>query len=331
MKVQVFMFVALCALALIAEPARAQSTADSQKSSNLSDPIAALLHLGAYAKAASPEAPARDAVALGLAKAKTYKFASADYPGAGTSLVIDENLNTILGDTQFNNLLGFTLKGSNYQLLVLPGRGANEATGINTSGQIVGIYLDASGVQHGFLDNAGVVTNIDDPAALPQQTTPLDLNDGGEIVGEYEDSALVIHGFWTTDGVTFNNVDFPAATSTLVSGVNTAGDIAGQWTDASMVDHGFLLHGGVYTSLDFPLAKGTTAFGINDSGEIAGYFSDASGVFHGFIYSGGSFTQIDVAGAAQTQLTRIKNNGRITGVYVDAKMPSGETHGLTGH
>ncbi len=331
MKVQASLFVAFCALALMAEPARAQATVNSQKSSTLSDPISALLHLGAYAKPANHEAPARDAVALGLAKAKTYKFASADFPGAGTSIVLDENLNTILGVTQFKGLSGFTLKGSNYQLLVLPGLGANEATGINTSGQIVGIYLDASGVQHGFLDNAGVVTNIDNPAALPSQTTPLDLNDGGEIVGEYEDSTLVVHGFWTTDGVTFNNVDFPAATSTVASGVNTAGDIVGQWLDASSVDHGFLLHAGVYTSFDFPLSTGTTAFGINDSGEIVGYFSDASSVFHGFIYSGGSFTQVDVAGAAQTQLTRIKNNGHITGAYNDSNMPTGEAHGLTGH
>jgi hypothetical protein len=336
MKMQTFMLVALCALALVALPALAQSTANSQKSSTLGDSIAALLHLGRYAPVASSKPSARDAVALGLAKAKTYKFASADFPGAGMSLALDENLlsngsvNTVLGVTQFTSPSGFTLKGGTYQLLVLPGAGANEALGINTGGQIVGVYLDASNVAHGFLDTAGVVTNIDDPAAAVGTTTVFDVNDSGEMVGFYQDGAAVYHAFWTTDGVTFNNFDFPGAKLTEAAGVNTAGDIVGVWEDAANVDHGFLLHGGLYTSFDFPLSTSTTAIGINDSGAIAGTFADASNVNHGFIYAGSSFTQVDVAGAAGTELTRIKNNGHVTGIYTDANKPSGESHGLTG-
>lgn len=51
------------------------------------------------------------------AAAKVYKFASADYPGAAGSLVFDENLSTVLGDSSFNSSFGFTLKGSNYATL----------------------------------------------------------------------------------------------------------------------------------------------------------------------------------------------------------------------
>jgi probable HAF family extracellular repeat protein len=324
MKTHAFTFVALFALALMAEPALAQSTANSQKSTNLADHIFARLHLDSGAEMANSQHPARDAVALGLAKAKVYKFASADYPGAGTSLVFDENITTILGDTSVVGTSGFTLKGGTYQLLSVPGSIATEGTGINTGGQIVGIYEDASTVDHGFLDTAGVITNIDDPVAAAGTTQVIGINDSAELVGGYEDGAFVSHAFWTTDGVTFNNFDFPGATSTTAADVNTAGDIVGIWTDSSSNTHSFLLHGGLFTSFDFPLAKSTSAIGVNDSGEIAGAFTDASGVQHGFIYAGGSFTQVDVSGAASTALTRIKNNGHLSGFYTDS---SGESHG----
>lgn len=268
-------------------------------------------------------------MALGLASAKTYKFASADYPGAGINFVFDENLTTILGDTDFTVGQGFTLKGNNYQLLNLPGSQDSEATGINSGGQIVGLYRDVGGTLHGFFYSGGVVTNIDSPNAPVGNTTPNGLNDAGEIVGSYIDSASVIHGFSTPDGVNFTTIDCPGATSTVPGGVNTAGDISGQYTDAFMNVHGFLLKAGVFTTLDFPLAASTTAIGLNDSDEIAGYFTDRNSVNHGFIYSGNAFIQVDVSGATQTQLTRIKNNGHITGVYVDNI--GGNEHGLTGH
>ena len=298
------------------------------------DRIARLLHSGAYSSVAASQGlsrealPTRNAVAMGLAHAKTYSFASADFPGAGSSDVFDENSSMIVGTTTFSsNELAFTLKGSTYQLLTLPGAQASVATAINTGGQIVGIYADATDATHGFLFNSGVLVNIDDPDAAVGQTDVLDINDGGEIVGFYQDNASVVHGFLTNDdGVSFSNIDFPGATSTQAVGVNSAGEIVGTWTDASSKTHGFSLMSGVFTTFDFPLAVSTTAFSINDNGEIAGSFSDAT-TDHGFVYSNGQFTQIDVSGASSVELTRIKNNGRITGIYIDS---TNEVHGLTG-
>lgn len=268
-----------------------------------------------------------DAVALGLASAKVYRFASADFPGASTSLVFDMNPGTILGDCSFGGAFQtFTQKGTNYQSLSVPNSLANEATGINTSGQIVGVYEDFTTVTHGFLDTAGVFTSLDSLAGT--SVVPLDINDSGEIVGTYVDTASVSHGFSTLDhGASYTLFDFPGATSTLAAGVNTAGTITGEWTDSASVRHGFLYSGGVFTNLDFPLATGTTAIGINDSNEIAGVYSDATSTSHGFLYSDGAYTKVDVAGASETQLTRIKNKGQITGEYIDSAM--GE-HGLVG-
>lgn len=257
--------------------------------------------------------------------AKIYKFASADFPGAAGSLVFDENTSTVLGDSSFSSSFGFTLKGVNYATLTVPGSSANEATGINTTGAIVGIYVDLSSVTHGFLKKGGTVTTMDLAGGTIE---PFDINDSGEIVGAFLDAANVAHGFSSPDGVTFTTFDMPGAKSTLAAGVNTAGVISGVWTDAANVNHGYIYSDGRFTSIDFPSATNTTVIGINDSNEVAGFYADAASAFHGFLYSNGVFTTVDVAGANETQLTRIKNNGTLTGLYIDS---SHESHGATGH
>lgn len=259
------------------------------------------------------------------AAAKVYKFASADFPGAASSLVFDENISTVLGDSAFSSSFGFTLKGGNYAALAVPGSTANQATGINTAGAVVGIYVDFASVAHGFLKNGSTFTTLDLAGGTIE---PIAINDSGEIVGGFIDAASVTHGFSSPDGHTFTTFDVPGSTSTTAAGVNTAGVISGVWSDAANVSHGFIYSGGTFTSLDFPAATATVAIGINDNDEVAGYYEDAANVFHGFVYSNGAFKTVDVAGATGTQLTRIKNNGKITGVYTDS---NNESHGLTGH
>lgn len=329
MNIRKLTLLTLVGLVLLAQISPAQTAARINKTSELARRVMAPLRLGPYATAPDlSKKPLPSAVELGLATAKTYNFASADYPGTATNLVYDENLNTILGITEFNDEQSFTLKGNNYQFLNLPGSQDSGATGINTSGQIVGGYTDVGGTVHGFLFSGGVVTNVDDPNASIGTTTPYDLNDAGEIVGAYIDSANVTHGFSTPDGINFTDINCPGAINTLATGVNISGDISGQYTDASLITHAFLLKAGVFTTLDFPLSTFTVALGINDSDQIAGYFLDKNNAEHGFIYSANHFTQVDVAGAVHTQLSRIKNNGRITGDYADN---IGGWHGLTGH
>jgi len=322
---------ALFALTL-ATPALTQSGTAVQKKQTAPDPLALLRpHWSHPASSIGTKTSALDAVGMGLATAKVYRFTSADYPGAGLSVVFDENTTTatVVGVFSFSSTspeTGFTLHGGVYQTFSVPGSlPGGLLTGINTSGAMVGTYADTSDVSHGVLDVAGVFTNIDEPSG---GTVPYDINDNGEIVGGYTDISNVTHGFYTTDnGVTFTNFDFPGATSTIAAGVNTAGMITGQWTDSTFNLHGFILNGGVFTSIDFPLATDTTAIGINDSNEVAGYYTDAT-TTHGFIYSNGAFARVDVAGAAGTELSRIKNKGQVTGGYYDATQ---ELHAMTGH
>ena len=210
-----------------------------------------------------------------------YEFTSVDYPGAAQSLVFDTDGTTALGAFFFDPgnasspATAFTVAGGVYQILNVPDSTASVATGINTSGLIVGLYQDVAGSTHGFAtSDSSTFNDVDFPGATSTQA--IDVNDAGDIVGDYFDAANVEHGFVSSGG-TFTAIDFPGATSTAVAGINANGDIVGGYTDTTGTHHGFLLSGGVFTPINFPLASDTTAFGINDNGDIAGYYTDTAG------------------------------------------------------
>jgi hypothetical protein len=84
----------------------------------------------------------------------------------------------------------------------LAGTNGSIADGINDSGAIIGEFLDASLVNHGYLRNAGTFVVLDDPnaAQLPISftnlgTVPRRINPSGTVAGLYSDSAGVRHAF----------------------------------------------------------------------------------------------------------------------------------------
>jgi hypothetical protein len=104
---------------------------------------------------------------------------------------------------------GFQLNGSNYIDVDDPqGTGCcglnayTVATRINNNGQIVGYYIDATGI-HGFLDRSGQYGQIDEPmatyqpnAAVPGVVTfPLGITDSGIIAGSYYGTNGLENGF----------------------------------------------------------------------------------------------------------------------------------------
>ena len=101
---------------------------------------------------------ADDAVAQGLAAAKVYQFASADYPGAVQSLIFDTDGTTALGafvfDPGSSPTTAFTLTAGVYQILNVPGSTTSIATGINGAGLIVGVYEDLASVAD-YLERRG--------------------------------------------------------------------------------------------------------------------------------------------------------------------------------
>ena len=214
-----------------------------------------------------------------------------------------------------------------YTFLSFDATGAvrTEGLGIDENGQIVGFYVDAGGVTHGFRNSGGVFSTIDDP--LGTATFAFGINDPGQIVGYYLDASQLAHGFLDSKG-SFTTLDDPLAMrGTLAQGIAENGRIVGYYADGSGLDHGFLLDKGTYTTIDDPLARaGTFAEGINDPGTIVGYYVDAAGHTHGFSDSKGTFTTIDdPLGSGGTFALGINEPGQIVGYYIDG---NGLRHGF---
>jgi hypothetical protein len=70
------------------------------------------------------------------------------------------------------------------------------SVGLNASGMIMGTYIDASNVFHGFeRSTAGQFTTVDPPDSVG--TRPQSINDSGAITGYYIDANNVFHAFLT--------------------------------------------------------------------------------------------------------------------------------------
>jgi hypothetical protein len=209
---------------------------------------------------------------------------------------------------------------------------------INSRGDIVGLYTDASSVFHGYLLSGGQYTTLDDPNAgtgAGQGTVAAGINAFGNITGAYLDANSVLHGYLLSGGQ-YTTLDDPNAGTGALQGTeaatsNASGSIVGVYFDANSVFHGFLLSGGQYTTLDDPNAgtgagQGTNAQGNNAAGVIVGFYFDANSVQHGFLLSGGQYTTIDdPAGVLGSAATGLNDHGQITGVYIDA---NGLSHGF---
>src|SRR6201987_1197263 len=120
--------------------------------------------------------------------------------------------------------------------------------GINPAGAIIGFYVDAGSVQHGFVRAPnGIITEFDPTGSI--FTDPNAINAVGAITGFYFDANFVGHGFLRTAGGTITSFDAPGADHTPGSG------------------------------------NGTFGVGLPPNGEIEAVDVDVNGVLHGFVRS----------------------------------------------
>jgi hypothetical protein len=114
---------------------------------------------------------------------------------------------------------------------------------VNTFHQIIGYYIDANGVTHGFTrDSAGNLTfPIDVPGATG--TILFGNNDLDWGVGRYTDAAGITHGlyFITPDDILTFDAPYPGATFTSLNGVNVHGQVCGYYIDTTGISHGLVL------------------------------------------------------------------------------------------
>ena len=199
---------------------------------------------------------------------------------------------------------------------------------INSTGDIVGVFVDTSGASFGFTMRSNGVFSppIADPNATSNFTEGRGINDSRLVCGDYLDSLGAFEGFFLS-GHTFTNYA-PEPTFTLVLGVNNVGDFCGSEIPSSTgVQSAFLNIGGVLTDFVVPNASATLAYQINATNTSCGYYIDAAGVTHGYYRDsdGTIHAPIDPLGSTGTILFGNNDRNVIVGRYSDA---GGATHGI---
>jgi probable HAF family extracellular repeat protein len=172
------------------------------------------------------------------------------------------------------------LGSGSFTELTYPGATGTAPQGINNSGQVVGSWTDASGLEHGFLWQSGSFGSFDFPKnqtfgqADVTNTIASDINNLGQVAGRYT-TAWGTYGF-LYDGVTFTSYADPwwpggevGAMTTMVA-INDSGVMLGATYD-QRTPRVFLYQDGVYTDLTSQGIPGNLSVsGLNNAGQIVG-------------------------------------------------------------
>jgi hypothetical protein len=199
---------------------------------------------------------------------------------------------------------------------------------INERGDVVGEFIDSSGVTRGFIRFSD--GSFSDPIVDPNDTVGFTegrgINNSRTVAGDYVISDGTLHSFFLSGG-TFTEYDVPGAVQTNLLSINDVTDFTGGFDpDGSGVFQAFVSIDGTLTSFSVPGAAGTFAYEINNSEELTvGYYIDGV-ILHGYYRdsSGTLHFPIDPPGSTTTVLFGLNDRNWVVGRYASA----GATHGL---
>jgi hypothetical protein len=200
---------------------------------------------------------------------------------------------------------------------------------INERGDVVGEFIDSSGVTRGFVrfSNGSFSDPIVDPNDTVGFTEGRGINNSRTVAGDYVISDGTLHSFFLSRG-TFTEYDVPNTIQTNLLSINDAGSFTGGFDpDGSGIFQGFVSVDGTLTSFSVPGAAGTFAYEINNSEELTvGYYIDGV-ILHGYYRdsSGTLHFPIDPSGSTTTVLFGLNDRNWVVGRYADS---GGATHGL---
>jgi hypothetical protein len=201
---------------------------------------------------------------------------------------------------------------------------------ISERGDIVGEYIDSTGVTRGFIrfSNSSFSAPIVDPNDTAGFTEGRGINNAGTVDGDYVGSDGFVHSFLLS-GNTFTEYDVPGAVQTNLLSINNSGALTGAFDpDGSGIFQAFIDRNGTITSYSVPGAAGTLAYEINNNKKLTvGYYIDASAILHGQYRdaNGALHFPIDPTGSVGTVLFGVNNKNAVVGRYADS---AGVTHGL---
>ena len=200
---------------------------------------------------------------------------------------------------------------------------------INERGDVVGEFIDSSGVTRGFVRFSD--GSFSDPIVDPNDTVGFTegrgINNSRTVAGDYVISDGTLHSFFLSGG-TFTEYDVPNTVQTNLLSINDVDDFTGGFDpDGSGIFQGFISVDGTLSSFSVPGAAGTFAYEINNSEELTvGYYIDGV-ILHGYYRdsSGTLHFPIDPSGSTTTVLFGLNDRNWVVGRYADS---GGATHGL---
>jgi len=143
--------------------------------------------------------------AAGAAHGYTYDIAHASFSAVTLPVAVAADAVTATGINNDGDISGFYVTGKTtkgfqlehtgyFRSLSFGAQTNTQALGIDRADELVGSYLDAAGVMHGFLWSHDRLTTIDDPMGAGGSLVN-GLNNRGQLVGFYVDAAGLTHGF----------------------------------------------------------------------------------------------------------------------------------------
>jgi hypothetical protein len=199
---------------------------------------------------------------------------------------------------------------------------------INERGDVVGEFIDSSGVTRGFVrfKDGSFSDPIVDPNDTVGFTEGRGINNSRTVAGDYLISDGTLHSFFLSGG-TFTEYDVPNTVQTNLLSINDVDDFTGGFDpDGSGIFQGFISVDGTLSSFSVPGAAGTFAYEINNSEELTvGYYIDGA-ILHGYYRdaNGALHFPIDPTGSTATVLFGLNDRNWVVGRYAS----SGVTHGL---
>ena len=212
-----------------------------------------------------------------------------------------------------------------YTSIDVPGAISTDASGINSSGEIVGTYTDARDIVHGFRLDRGVFVTIDHPGAT--NTTAISIDNRGDVAGFFLDSANHWHGFLLSGGQFFVQ-DYPGATTgTFTLGAGTNGTLVGEFKKGQtfgQLGFAWIMRHGQYTQLIPPGSAFAFATSVNSRGDVVGRLIGTNGGQPAWkLNNDGAYHVFQFPGATLTNARGINSKGQVVGVY-----RSGVNHGF---
>lgn len=176
--------------------------------------------------------------------------------------------------------------------------GASSAgAGINTRGQVAGVWVDDQGENHAFLYSEGVARDIGNLGARSARATGI--NEAGVVVGSsFIADFAAFRAFVYRDGV-MRELGTLGGPSSAAAAINDAGQVAGtSFVDAD-VQHAFLYTNGVMRDIGSLGGALTEARALNEAGMVVGYstYADAepgTDFSSAFVYRDGAMHDLNL-------------------------------------